>query len=162
MKEFSSMGEFALELVKLEAAELMSLSHGLEKVAQGIEKTARDEIGHYQQAAGPFPAWAELAESTKADRLSHGFTENDPGLRIGEMQDSIHHETKWLEAVIGSDDQNLVWFEMGTNKQPPRPVLGPAVVHNEKLILKEIGHAAVQGLVPGTAISPQLGYDRNV
>lgn len=160
MREYS-LAEFAIKLVELQTAELLALSHGLEKVAQLVEKTAKAEIGHYQQETGPFPAWAELADSTKSDRLSKGYTENDPGLRSGAMRDSIEHETKGLEAEIGSNDQNLVYFELGTTKQEPRPVLGTAVFRNKDKIERIIGHSAVAGLVGGEEIY-NIGYDFDV
>ena len=54
-----------------------------------VEEEAKAEIGTYQDQAGPFIAWPELADSTKEDRTRQGFTENDPGLRSGAMRDSI-------------------------------------------------------------------------
>jgi HK97 gp10 family phage protein len=159
---FDDLGKFALHMAEIAVAEHIVLEHGLEKCAQRIEKTAKAEIGHYQDAVGPFQDWAELAESTKADRVKKGFTENDPGKRSGEMEESITHHVDGLEAYVGSNDQNLVYFEFGTSKQPPRPVLGPAVVRNKEHIKKIIGHAAVSGLFGGTKIHGSLGYDDEI
>lgn len=157
--DFNSLGELAFHLAKVATAEYIEMHEGLERCAKAIEKTAKAELGHYQDAVGPFQDWAELAESTKADRVRHGFTENDPGKRSGQMQSSITHEVDGLEAVIGSADQNLVYFEFGTSKQPPRPVLGPAVIHNKEKIIRIIGKAAVSGLVGGSKVHASLGYD---
>lgn len=56
--------------------------------ASHLQKEAREEVGHYQEAAGPFPAWSPLADSTMDDRIRKGFTPDDPGLRTGGMRDS--------------------------------------------------------------------------
>ena len=128
MKEFHSFAQAAEHFLGLAAEMLVAEHEGLELAARLIEKEAKREIGEYQNGAGPFVGWAELADSTKTDRVSQGFTENDPGLRTGEMRDSIEHVVQGNEAHVGSDDQNLVWFELGTSKQPPRSVLGLAAV----------------------------------
>ncbi len=125
-------------------------TRGMERVARIVENEARSVVGHYQDAVGPFAAWQELADSTKDDRVRQGFTENDPGLRTGEMRDSIQHVSDKENAVIGSDDDKLVWFELGTSKQPPRSVLGTAVIHKEEAIKAVLGSAVVKALVgPG-------------
>lgn len=162
MKEFGSLAAFAAEMVAVRAGVVFHLHKGLEAVATKIEHTAKREIGEYQAAVGPFPAWDELADSTKVDRVRQGFTENDPGLRSGQMRDSIEHRTQGLEAVIGSNDDRLVWFELGTEKQPPRPVLGPAVEHNRAAIKKIVGGAVVKGLLGGGSIPANLEYDHEI
>jgi hypothetical protein len=120
---------------------------GLEHVGRIVEREAKAELGHYQDAAGPFVAWAELADATKEDRVAHGFTENNPGLRSGEMQDSIGHAVGHEEVVIGSNDDKMVWFELGTEKQPPRSALGVATVHKEAHIVAVLGGSVVTALV---------------
>ncbi|AFS52918.1 phage virion morphogenesis protein [Leptospirillum ferriphilum] len=96
----------------------------LETVGEAIEKEAKAEIGHYQRTdTGPFPEWAELAPSTKRDRVRKGFTENDPLLRTGELRDSITHEVRGVSVAIGSDLDIAVYQEMGTQHIPPRPFL---------------------------------------
>ena len=160
--EFSGLGGLAAYLASLPTQHAHALQEGLEQCAASIEKTAKDEFGHYQDAAGPFNAWDPLAESTKADRLSKGFSEDEPLLRTGEMRDSITHEVDGLEAVVGAKDQKMVWHEFGTNRIPPRPVLGPALVRNKSKILKIIGHTAVSGLFGGHHIHESLGYDDEV
>jgi len=159
MTNFSSFGAFAAHLLTLQASEALALHHGLKKVAFLVEGKAKAEIGTYQDAEGPFEEWAELAESTKSDRFNKGFTENDPGLRTGAMNNSIDNVVNGLEAVVGSDDQNLVYFELGTDKQPPRSVLGMAALRNEEKIKDILGHAAVTGIVGGSLIDKKLGYD---
>ena len=120
--------------------------HALERAARLVEKRAKENIGEYQEQTGPFIAWPELADSTKEDRLKQGYTENDPGLRSGEMRDSIEHVVHVPEAEVGSDDDKLVWFELGTSKQPPRSVLGMAAIEEMPKILELIGESATLAL----------------
>ncbi len=161
MREFD-LASFALQLAAMEMATIKHLKNGLEHVAQKIENSAKAELGVYQPEVGPFQDWADLAESTQTQRVAQGYTENDPGLRSGKMRDSIEHQVHGLEAQIGSNDQNLVYFEFGTNKQPPRAVLGPAVIHNEKAIKSILGEAVVAALIGGDITHASLGYNRKV
>ena len=121
----------------------------MERACQVVKAEAVREIGTYQDAAGPFSGWAELADATKDQRVALGFSENDPGLRTGEMRDSIQHHAEAAEGVIGSDDDKLVWFELGTSKQPPRSVLGIAAAHKAEQVAKILGHGVVAHLLGG-------------
>jgi phage gpG-like protein len=150
---------------KLLAADLLihhNAHAALERVATKVERTAKAEFGEYQPAVGPFPAWAELAESTKEDRERKGFPADEPLLRTGEVRDSIGHEVADLDAVIGSDSDILVYHEFGTAKMSPRPVLGPALQMNEAAIVRELGGAVVAGLIGEDVVHGSLGYDRVV
>lgn len=149
MKEFTSIGQMMAHLAAMAAAETLALHNGLKKCAVAIEATAKGEIGHYQGEALPFAAWDELKDGTKADRVAHGFTENDPLLRTGALRDSISRQIDGLTAVIGSTSDIMVYQELGTSRIPPRAVLGPAAIRNKELILKTLGHAAVDGLLYG-------------
>ena len=51
------------------------------------------------------------------------------------------------EAQVGSNDDKLVYFELGTSKQPPRSVLGGAVVEEMDKIIEIVGESAVASLV---------------
>lgn len=160
MKSFDSMGKFALHLAERVIAGRAALEEGLELAAQVIEKEARDELGTYQSAIGPFPAWEELAESTKDSRVAAGYTENDPLLASGAMRDTFGHERERLEAVIGSTDEKMIFHEFGTSRMPPRPVFGPAVLRKEKEVAALIGAAGVAAIVGGKLVHPNLGYDK--
>ncbi len=159
MQYFSSLVEFAAHILTLKAAEALALHQGLKKVAEIVEKTAKSEIGEYQPQVGLFQAWPELKDSTKEDRVRQGFTENDPGLRTGAMRNSIDNQVSGLEAVIGSNDDHLVYFELGTKKQEPRAVLGPAALRSTDHIVNILGNAAVSGLLGNAHIDKSLGYD---
>jgi hypothetical protein len=157
MKEFKNIESFVEHLAVIEIAEVSAAEKALEKCALVVEKRAKEKVGEYQEEIGPFAAWAELADSTKADRERKGFTENDPGLRTGAMRDSIEHTTSPadLQTQIGSNDDKLVFFELGTSKQPPRSVLGGAMA--EKLPeIKQIIGAAVVGAISATNIEAAL------
>ncbi|MCA8385370.1 hypothetical protein [Burkholderia multivorans] len=135
MKQFKSFGAFATHLDKLAVASREVKKHMLEQAGKEVQKTAQGIIGEYQEAVGPYPAWEELAESTQAERARLGYSENDPGYRSGAMQRSIQPHVQDTELVVGSNDQDLVWFDVGTVKQPPRPVLGPAAIHSTPRVL---------------------------
>jgi hypothetical protein len=156
------MREFANHLTQVRTSELRALNHGLQVITRHIQRVAKAEIGHYQSAVGMFPEWAELADSTKAERVRLGYTENDPGLRSGAMRDSIENQVSGLEGVIGSNDDHLVYFEFGTSKQPARPVLGTAAYRSQKVIEKAAGAALVNGFIGEERIHPSLGYDMDV
>ena len=126
--------------------------HALEKAAQIVEKEAKAEIGHYQDAAGPFAGWAELADSTKADRAAKGFPENEPLLRTGELRDSISHKVEVTgpvsgKAVIGSDSDIAVYQELGTKNIPPRSFLGGALVRKSHAVAELLGASVHKALI---------------
>jgi HK97 gp10 family phage protein len=150
MREFNSISSFVAHLVAMQAAETLALHNALKKCATAIEKTAKTEIGTYQGDVGPFPGWVELADATKEDRVAQGYTENDPLLRSGELRDSIDKEITGLEACVWSTSDVMVYQELGTPNIPPRPVLGPAAIHNKELIEKTLGQAVVAGLLYGS------------
>ena len=136
----AKLGEVALEQHEME-------KNALEKAAVIVEKRAKGKLGDYQDEAGPFIAWPELADFTKEDRLRQGYTENDPGLRSGEMRDGIGHVVLDGEAQVGSNDDKMVWFELGTVKQPPRSALGGAAVESLDKIIGIVGDHVVTALV---------------
>lgn len=124
--------------------------HALEVAAKMVEAEAKAEVGKYQASASPFSEWPELADATKDDRSKQGFDENEPGLRTGAARDSIDHAIGHHEAVVGSNDQHLEWFELGTVKQPPRSILGIAAVHKAPDVARELGGGVVQAIIgPG-------------
>ncbi|MGG6429439.1 hypothetical protein ACQ5TV_05590 [Acetobacter ghanensis] len=113
---------------------------GLQRGAEQLTATARDIVGRYQREdMGNIPAWAELTDGTKADRLKQGFTENDPGLRSGEMR--AVYEARITDKpgiVLGNSDPVALWFEEGTPRQPPRPVIAVALFRKQMTITQRI------------------------
>ncbi len=149
MRKFGSITDFVEHLAAIAIAEDIAIRKGVNAAAKLVEKEAKAEIGTYQDEIGPFIAWPELAEATKADRIRKGFTEDDPGLRTGEMRDSIGTamSSDGLEAQVGSNDDHMVYFELGTSKQPPRSVLGGAMARKLPEVKEILGTALVAGLV---------------
>ncbi|MFM0630774.1 hypothetical protein [Paraburkholderia xenovorans] len=139
MKEFNSFGAFARHLERLAIEGPVVKHFAADKAAEEIQKTAQGMIGDYQDAVGPYVAWEELADRTKSERVAAGYSDNDPGYRSGAMRKSIERKVEGGEAVVGSNDQDLVWFDLGTTKQPPRPVLGPAAIHSKRRVQEIIG-----------------------
>ena len=159
MIEFGDLRELAMHLTDETVGGLVNAKKGVKAAVEMLDKAAKAEFGIYQEASGPFAAWAELADSTKEDRLAKGFSENDPLLRSGELRDSIHHEAEDWEGIVGSTSEIMLYQELGTSRIPPRPVLGIALYDNLDRIREMIGHAAVSGFVGGQRMAPSLGYD---
>lgn len=147
MKEFHSLTDLARHLGEVALSQHEMEHAALESAAVMVERRAKEKIGEYQQEAGPFIAWPELADSTKADRTRHGFAEDEPLLRTGELRDSIEHTVADGVAQVGSNSDKAVWQELGTKYMPPRSFLGGAVVDKLDDIMKTIGEQAVASLV---------------
>ena len=159
MMEFASLADLAQHLVTRNAVLDLSIEQGVELASIILQKEMKAEIGHYQDAIGPFPEWAELAESTKEDRLTKGYSENDPLLRSGGLYNSIECEANGGEAIAGSTSDIMPLHEFGTEKMPPRPVVGPALYRRIDEIVALIGKVSVSGLIGSDTIHSSLGYD---
>ncbi|WP_426607106.1 hypothetical protein [Pantoea anthophila] len=120
--------QFAREMSSASASIATGLEVSFRVIVKEIEETAKEEIGIYQPAYGPFDAWAPLAESTKADRVRLGYSEDEPLLRSGELRDSIESEVVGLAAIVGTKCEIGLWQEVGTTHIPPRPFIGAAYV----------------------------------
>lgn len=153
MKDFTELSQFAAHLTMLIPKALIAAHHGLEHASQVVEKAAKEEFGNYQVEAGPFLAWDDLKDSTKADRVRKGWPEDEPLLRSGALRDSITHEVHGLEAVVGSDSEVMVYQELGTTKMAPRAVLGPAAIRTEKIVGRILGNAVGRAIAGRNAIT---------
>jgi len=160
MKEFDSFLGLAEELVANEIKVHIAGFVALEKIGQVVEKQAKSQITHLQDETGPFEAWEPLAESTIERKENHSPYElnadGNPGLDTGEMRDSYEHCVVGTTAHIGSDNDKAVLFELGTEKMPPRSVLGMAAVNKADKIVQIIGEETVVALTGGI-INPRLG-----
>lgn len=156
MKNFTSFGGFAAHLVRLMAEAPTVLHHAADRAAQVVLDDARDRVGFYQDRAGPFAAWAPLAERTMAERVRLGFTPNDPLLRTGELYASLGKTVDGASAVIGSTSQIMVWQELGTDRIPPRPVLGAAGFAQHVLVMSIAGSTAAAWLAGANWRRPSL------
>lgn len=139
MKQFNSFGAFATHLAKLAATGPEVTHHMVKAGAEEIAKTAQGEIGFYQTDIEPYPDWALLADSTEAEKARLGYEPDAPLLRTGEMKKSIRADAERNEAVVGSNDEILKYHEFGTDRMPPRPVLGPAAHYSSPRILAQFG-----------------------
>lgn len=92
-----------------------------------VQYDAKQLFGVYQHALGPYPAWQELAESTKQERVRLGYTPNEPLYRTGKLRESLESHVGKHQVSIGSFDIIMLYHEKGTSKIPPRPVLGPSM-----------------------------------
>lgn len=149
--EFGNITHFLVHLAEAQLAVHVATHRALDRAAAIVERDAKQQIGDYQPEAGPFNAWPELADSTKQDRVNKGFSENDPLLRTGELRDSISRQVQGSEAAVGSTSDVMVYQELGTDRIPPRPVLGPAALKNKDRIEKVLGDAVVHALEYGAA-----------
>lgn len=176
MREFSSIEALAAHLVTTTISNTLQTARGLSKCAQLVERRAKEKIGSYQDQAGPFIAWPELADSTKRDRERRGYSENEPLLRTGDLRDSISSAVSIdsMEAQIGSNSDVAVYQELGTTHLPaassglhrllgveetpqqsipPRSFLGGAMVDCLPEIKRILGMLVVSFLI-GDAVIP--------
>lgn len=143
MREFSSFGTFARHLAAL-ALEGDAVAHHItEKAAKHVHEDAQKRIGEYHDYTGPFNTWAQLTDATQADRERQGFTPNDPLLRSGDLLNSIEYEVHHNEAVVGSASDIALYQEVGTDRIPPRPFLGPALYDAKNAIGEMAGETVV-------------------
>lgn len=137
--------QFAREMSFASATIATGLEASFRVIVKEIEETAKEGIGVYQPAYGPFDAWTSLAESTKADRVRQGYSEDEPLLRSGELRDSIESDIVGLAAIVGTKNAIGLWQEVGTCHIPPRPFIGPAYVRMIEPLMESIGRAISNG-----------------
>lgn len=161
MREFTDFGSFAEFMLAMDPVARVAVHRGLEKGLKRIETTAKESIGTYLDEVGQFPAWVELAESTKKDRVRQGYAENDPLLRSGETRDSIESQIHDMEGVVASDSEILYWQELGTEHIPPRPVLGPAGLINEEHVVRDLAEAYAIAWLGGVVLPLGIEHTSN-
>lgn len=172
-KTFSSPLKFADHLMKAATVELIAINNGLHEASNLIAADAWKQIGHLQEAVPPYPAWEELAESTKEqkERLGYGDEGNDwqPLLREGNLRDSIGYEVNMpgLYAIVGSKSKIAAFQEFGTSRGiPPRPFIGTAFYKNKEMIAQIFGKAIYYGIAGGNNIKnplgQELGYNQDI
>lgn len=149
---------FADKLRQLAGSEEEKMHQGLKIVANLITETAKEEIGTYQNAAGKFPAWAPLAESTEREKLRLGYNANEPLLRTGALRDSITNKVERLTAIIGSTSPIMLYHEYGTVRMPARPVIGLAAYKNKKNIRAILSRELAASIAPNSTFKPSFSY----
>ncbi|MBV8465252.1 MAG: phage virion morphogenesis protein [Burkholderiales bacterium] len=120
----------------------------VEEVAAHLKERARDKIGHYQSATGPFEAWPALAESTEREKARLGYPTGSPLLRSGGTRDSIGYSVDGdgMGATVGATDPNMATHEFGNGRVPARPVFGPLIVEEREAMEKALLKGVVAGL----------------
>ena len=165
MREMSLAG-FIAHLAAMEIDVHHETQRALERAAIVVETEAKAEIGHYQDAAGPFAAWEQLHDITLnggwlpdghyvIGKIPLGYaTEEDhkPLLRDGTMRASIEHTVHMTgitsgEADIGSNYDIAVYQELGTPELQPRSFLGGAAVRKGHEVAEICGAGVVTALV---------------
>lgn len=116
----------------------------LAEAARIVQEEAQQSLGTYQDAVGPFPAWAPLAEATREERERKGFTPDDPLLRSGGLRDSIEVQIDGDHAYIGSNHDAAAPMEYGTGTIPARSFLGSAAYRKAGEISEVIGNDLVK------------------
>ena len=148
--EFEDLGALAKHIEKVAKHVNGNLERAADRIGKNLAGTAQAEIGKYQKEAGPFPAWADLADSTEWNKMRHGYPVDAPLLASGELRDSYsytveaHYSGPFVEninVIVGSTDPVAVYHEFGTSRMPPRPVLGPAVFRRKNYIAGQVYRA---------------------
>ena len=161
MKTFDTLEKFARHMQKVVKTYHYYEAKAAHFIGESLVKEAKDSIGHLQHGAGPFQAWPELAESTKADKERQGYVFNheyNPLLRTGEMRDSIHYDfnpgNAFSKLRLGSDSQIMVYQELGTPYIPPRSVLGLTMIKATPMIHYALG-SMVDSWIEGKGYRPR-------
>lgn len=133
LKSFGSLADLASHLGGLVVEVEAHKHHALERAAVVLETEAKGEIGVYQEDAGPYSAWPQLADATQAERVAKGYSADEPLLRSGDLRDAITHEVEASHAIVGVPDDGdgalgviAAVMENGSSRVPPRPIFGPA------------------------------------
>lgn len=170
MKSFESISDFVAYLRRIQAMADLRMQRGLREAGSIVQEEARQSIGAYQGAAGPFAAWEPLARSTLegfTDRHGHhhpgkeelGFAPPDNPLeRTEQLKGAIELSTRRNLAVVGVPDEDVgdgspedpfrnlgevaYWTEFGTEKMPARSFLGRSLFVKEEEVVSIIGHTA--------------------
>jgi hypothetical protein len=114
--------EFAKLLERAAVRSKTEINIPTEIVMASVATDAKAAIGTYEYG------WPQLADSTKQNRVSAGFSENEPLIRRGDMRASVAWKAELspegAEGLVYSDDKIALYQELGTNRGiPPRSFL---------------------------------------
>lgn len=174
MREFRSIKDFVRFLELLAPQVEIASQLGLHEGARMIQEEAQASLGHYQDSAGPFPAWPALAETTlqgytdahghhHPGKIEMGFAPPDnPLQRTDELHDHVELSVTHNHAVVGVPDevvgdgteenptrnigQVAAWLEFGDREMPARSFLGRAAFVKGHAVANAIGHAVYLAL----------------
>jgi hypothetical protein len=129
-------GRFGAALARLRAIpSSRAVTRTAEQIAGDIAARAKDKLGVYQGTVAEFPAWESLADSTVLERDRLGYPADEPLLRAGDLQQAIttwpgSGPREWMVGIPPGDPNQAAGMaaELGTQHEPQRAFLGPAVI----------------------------------
>lgn len=151
MPEFNSFGDLAKHLERVARTMPRETAKALEKIGKHVEQVAKDKIGHIQDTSGEFNAWEDLAYDTQVEHfrtIERGEAAPDAGVNSalllkGDLRDGIGHSVekdgREHTLTVGSESDIAYWQEMGTDKIPPHPAIGPAMFESEQMAIDLLG-----------------------
>jgi hypothetical protein len=141
-KKMMSPGEFARKLERAAVRAKGELGVPTEEYMTVVATQAKEAIGGYSLG------WPELAESTQADRVSKGYSADEPLLRTGALAGSIQHKAELTsagaEGLVYSDDPITAYQELGTRHIPARSFLFKPLWLNTNHMARIFGAFAVK------------------
>jgi hypothetical protein len=171
MTKVLSLAEAVLHFARLPAAVLVEQHFALDEAARIVQAEAKRELGTYQMTdTGQFAPWAELAESTKDERVRQGYPENEPLEREGQLRDAIERTAGDTEAAVGVPNRDIRHpyqthdvnigevaeaLELG-GRIPPRSFLGVAGHRKGKEVAEICGAYVVRALVGEKVVNKRL------
>ncbi|MCJ2136201.1 hypothetical protein MKK69_19455 [Methylobacterium sp. J-026] len=140
-RTFNSIGALATFLEGVAHSLPQAQQAALDDATTFLLQKVKEIPGNYQSD----PAWPALAEATVEDRTRKGFTPDDPLRRTGEFAETFQkHVDGPTRAEVGSNDERAAWFELGTSRMPPRPVLGAAKAQHDPHLVEIVGRRIQQ------------------
>lgn len=122
---------------------LVAIKEGFSSASDSaVKKAARDTMydfrskvvkmhGKYQEGAGDYPDWEELAPSTIRKRTKAGYTPDDPLLASGQMVEAWEIEEGSNSITLENDTPYAGFNEEGTEHTPQRSTVGLAMARYE-------------------------------
>lgn len=107
-----SPGEMAAVLRRAAKRVVPELEVAVHEVLEDAKKIAEETVGQGRSE------WPPFAEATQWDRRWVGPLE-----RIGELKNDFRVEHRGLGGRLVSDAPHIVYSELGTSHEPPRPLL---------------------------------------
>lgn len=172
MRRFKDLNQFARFLESAQRRAADTRRKAMQMGAELIATEMRREIGRYQDADGPFPAWRKLAPRTLADKRRRNEAPPDNPLKAsGSMQEAVGASTQddGRKSVAGvkasrSRDGTLapvaVWQERGTKGPhagedgfhvPPRSFVARSAYRRGEDAVRLIGREII-GAIAGVRI----------
>lgn len=148
-REFKSFTEAGAYFVRAAVIHETVKKQAMRRAGTKVLAHARSKFGVYQPAVGEWARWMYLTDYTMTERIWQGFTPDDPLKRSGGLKKSLHLSIDNDRIVIGSNDERMIWHEMGTSRMPPRAVLGPALYEKRHEVAKIIGHSIARHMMYG-------------